>query len=155
MESFNYGARNYKRVREAYRIAVFAGGVISVCSFVLFQTIPRQLLAMFGDGSAEYFEFGEKTFRVMLFFTWLNFLQPITSTFFTSIGKAIKGVFLSMTRQILYLLPLILYLPTIWGIDGILRAGPIADVLSGITAVVMVWFEFKNIDKLAADRSAV
>jgi len=149
VESFNYGAGNYKRVKDAYRLAVLAGGVISACSFILFQTLPRQLLALFGEGSPEYFEFGVKTFRVMLFFTWLNFMQPITSTFFTSIGKAIKGVFLSMTRQILFLLPLILYLPTIWGIDGILRAGPIADVMSGITAVVMVWFEFRNIDKLA------
>ena len=83
----------------------------------------------------------------MLFFTWLNFLQPITSTFFTSIGKAIKGVFLSMTRQIIFLLPLILYLPTIWGIEGILQAGPIADCLSAVTAVLMVSVEFRKMHK--------
>jgi len=144
VESFNYGARNYKRVREAYRMAVTTGAIISLFSFVLFQTIPRQLMALFGEGSEQYFEFGVKTFRVMLFFTWLNFMQPITSTFFTSIGKAIKGVFLSMTRQILFLLPLILVFPRIWGIEGILLAGPIADILSGITAVVMVTAEFKK-----------
>ncbi len=144
VESFNYGAGNYKRVKDAYRLAVIAGGSISVCSFILFQTLPRQLLALFGEGSAEYFEFGVKTFRVMLLFTWLNFLQPITSTFFTSIGKAIKGVFLSMTRQIIFLLPLILFLPVIWGIDGILVAGPIADCLSGVTAVIMVICEFRK-----------
>lgn len=143
VESFNYGAKNYKRVRDAYRLASIAGGVISLCSFVLFQTVPRQLLGLFGEGSPEYFEFGVKTFRVMLFFTWLNFMQPITSTFFTSIGKAIKGVFLSMTRQILFLLPLILFLPTLWGIDGILVAGPIADLLAGVAAVLMVLFEFR------------
>lgn len=147
VESFNYGAKNYKRVKDAYRLAVIAGGAISVFSFVLFQTLPRQLLALFGEGTPEYFEFGVKTFRVMLLFTWLNFMQPITSTFFTSIGKAIKGVFLSMTRQILFLLPLIVFLPTIWGIDGILMAGPIADVMSGIAAVVMVFFEFRKMGK--------
>jgi len=125
-------------------LAVLAGGMISFGSFILFQTLPRQLLALFGEGTPEYFEFGVKTFRVMLFFTWLNFMQPITSTFFTSIGKAIKGVFLSMTRQILFLLPLILFLPTVLGIDGILMAGPIADVLSGVTAVLMVWAEFRK-----------
>jgi len=144
VESFNYGARNYKRVKDAYRLAIIAGGTISFCSFIIFQTLPRQLLALFGEGSPEYFEFGVKTFRVMLLFTWLNFMQPITSTFFTSIGKAIKGVFLSMTRQILFLLPLILFLPTLWGIDGILVAGPIADVLSGVTAVIMVVVEFRK-----------
>ena len=144
VESFNYGARNYKRVKDAYRLATITGGVISFGSFILFQTLPRQLLALFGEGTPEYFEFGVKTFRVMLFFTWMNFMQPITSTFFTSIGKAIKGVFLSMTRQILFLLPLILFLPAIWGIEGILIAGPIADVLSGITAVIMVIAEFRK-----------
>ena len=147
IESFNYGAKNYKRVKDAYRLAAIAGGVISMCSFILFQTIPRQLLALFGEGSAEYFEFGIKTFRVMLFFTWLNFMQPITSTFFTSIGKSIKGVFLSMTRQIIFLLPLILFLPTLWGIDGILVAGPIADCMAGVTAVIMVIYEFKKMGK--------
>ncbi len=144
VESFNYGASNYKRVKEAYRLAIIAGGLISLCSFVLFQTMPRQLLGLFGEGTPEYFEFGVKTFRVMLLFTWLNFMQPITSTFFTSIGKAIKGVFLSMTRQILFLLPLIIVLPKIWGIDGILVAGPIADCLAGVTAVVMVVAEFRK-----------
>lgn len=149
VESFNYGAKNYKRVKDAYRLAAMAGGLISVCSFILFQTMPRQLLGLFGEGSPEYFEFGVKTFRVMLFLTWLNFMQPITSTFFTSIGKAIKGVFLSMTRQIIFLVPLILYLPTIWGIDGILVAGPVADGMAGIAALIMVIIEFKNMEKKA------
>lgn len=149
VESFNYGAKNYKRVKDAYRLASMAGGLISVCSFIMFQTIPRQLLGLFGEGSPEYFEFGVKTFRVMLFLTWLNFMQPITSTFFTSIGKAIKGVFLSMTRQIIFLVPLILYLPTIWGIDGILVAGPIADGMAGIAALIMVIIEFRNMEKKA------
>lgn len=147
VESFNYGARNYKRVKDAYCLAAIAGGAISICSFVLFQTLPRQLLALFGEGSAEYFEFGVKTFRVMLFFTWMNFMQPITSTFFTSIGKSIKGVFLSMTRQIIFLLPLIIFLPTLWGIDGILVAGPIADCLAGVAAVMMVIVEFRKMGK--------
>uniref|UniRef100_UPI004055D255 MATE family efflux transporter n=1 Tax=Acetatifactor sp. TaxID=1872090 RepID=UPI004055D255 len=147
VESFNYGAKNFKRVREAYCLAAIAGGAISVCSFILFQTLPRQLLGLFGEGTPEYFEFGVKTFRVLLFFTWLNFMQPITSTFFTSIGKAIKGVFLSMTRQIIFLLPLILFLPTLWGIEGILVAGPIADGLAGITAVIMVMGEFRKMRK--------
>ncbi len=109
IESFNYGAKNYKRVREAYKMACIAGGSVSMVSFLLFQLFPRQILAAFGDGTASYFEFGEKYFRVFLFFTCLNFLQPITSTFFTSIGKAIKGVFLSLTRQIFFYFPCFLF----------------------------------------------
>lgn len=153
VESFNYGAKNYPRVKKAYQLAALTGAIISLCSFVLFQTMPRQLLALFGEGSDAYFEFGVKTFRVMLFFTWFNFMQPITSTFFTSIGKSIKGVFLSMTRQIIFLLPLILLLPTFWGIDGILVAGPVADCLAGICAVIMVIAEFRKMTKLSASQT--
>lgn len=152
VESFNYGAGNYSRVKKAYGLAALTGGTISVCSFLLFQTMPGQLLALFGEGSDAYFEFGIKAFRVMLFFTWFNFMQPITSTFFTSIGKSIKGVFLSMTRQILFLLPLILLLPTFWGIDGILVAGPIADCLAGICAVIMVILEFRKMTAQTLDK---
>lgn len=144
VESFNYGAKNYKRVKDAFRLAAMAGGIISLCSFILFQTCPRQLLSLFGNGTPEYFAFGIKTFRIMLLMTWMNFMQPITSTFFTSIGKSIKGVFLSMTRQILFLIPLIILFPRLWGIEGILVAAPVADFLAGITAVIMVVFEFRK-----------
>lgn len=148
IESFNYGARNYKRVKEAYKMACIAGGVVSMTSFLLFQIFPRQILAAFGDGTPEYFEFGTKYFRVFLFFTCLNFLQPITSTFFTSIGKSIKGVFLSLTRQILFLIPLLLILPRFFGIDGVVYAGPISDIVASATAVGMVLFEFKLMSKM-------
>ncbi|MBQ7775655.1 MAG: MATE family efflux transporter [Lachnospiraceae bacterium] len=151
IESFNYGAKNYTRVREAYRMACIAGGTISLVSFLLFQCFPRQILGMFGEGTEEYFAFGEQYFRVFLFFTCVNFLQPITSTFFTSIGKAIKGVFLSLTRQILFLLPLLLIMPALMGIDGILYAGPISDAVAAVIAVGMVAFEFRSMKRLETE----
>lgn len=81
-------------------------------------------------------------------------MQPITSTFFTSIGKAIKGVFLSLTRQILFLLPAIVILPLIMGIDGILYAGPIADLLAAVITVIMAAVEFRNMKKLPQENNA-
>ena len=110
IESFNYGARQYKRVKAAYRYAVIAGGTVSVIAFVIFQLFPHQLLALFGNGSKEYFEFGSFYFRIFMLMAWANFMQPISSTFFTSIGKANKGTFLSLTRQIIFLLPLMFFL---------------------------------------------
>ena len=134
-------------------MALFAGGAISLASFAMFQLIPRQIIALFGEGSAEYYEFGEKYFRIFMFFTCLNFLQPITTTFFTSIGKAIKGVILSMTRQIIFLLPLLVLLPMAIGIDGILYAGPIADLLAAVAAVLLVAFEMRNMKRLELQKS--
>lgn len=151
IESYNYGAKNYKRVKEAYRLALIVGFIISLIAFILFQTIPRQLISIFGDGSESYYDFGIKFFKIFLFFTWLNCIQPITSTFFTSIGKSIKGVFLSLTRQIILFIPFLIILPKFFGIDGIIYTGPIADLLSSIIAIVMVIAEFKSMDKLALE----
>ena len=149
IESFNYGARNYDRVKKAYKEAAAVGFCVSGLSFILFQTVPRQIIGLFGNGSEEYFRFGVSFFRTFLFFTWLNCLQPITSTFFTSIGKAKKGMFLSLTRQILFLLPLIVILPRLFGIEGILYAGPSADLAAAIAAIILAYIEFKDMDKKA------
>lgn len=144
IESYNYGAKKYDRVKKAYRLALTTGATISVIAFILFQIFPKQILSIFGTGTETYFEFGTRFFRIFLFFTWINCIQPISSTFFTSIGKAIKGVFLSLTRQILFFIPILLILPHILGgIDGVIYTGPVADLLSAVVAVVMTLYEFK------------
>lgn len=81
---------------------------------------------------------------IKLLFTVINFIQPITSNFYTAIGKPKGGVFLSLTRQIIFLLPLLIIMPKIVGIDGIMYSGPIADLLAGIVAISMVVIEFKR-----------
>lgn len=151
IESFNYGAKQFPRVRRAYLTAAILAGSVSLMSSLCFQTIPREIISFFGTGSEAYYEFGVNFFRLFLFFTWLNFLQPITSTFFTSIGKPLRGIFLSLTRQIIFLLPLILLLPRMMGIDGILYAGPTADLLSAVCAVVMAMMAFRDMRKLEAN----
>ena len=121
--SFNYGAGKYGRVKKAYRLALCASFVISMFAFFMFQVFPRQIIMLFGEGSEEYYQFAIRYFRVYMFFICLTFIQPITSNFFTAIGKPVKGVFLSLTRQIIFLIPLILILPRFMGLDGILYAG--------------------------------
>ena len=147
VESFNYGAKNYDRVRKAFSLAATSGVIISIVSFVLFQIFPRQILGLFGTGEPEYFEFGVRFFRIFLFFIWLDALQPITSTFFTSIGKPAKGIFLSLTRQIIFFIPLLLILPRFMGIEGCIYCGPIADFLSAVVTIIMAFLEFKNMPK--------
>ena len=136
--SFNYGAEKYDRVKKAYLQAISAGFVLALGAFFLFQFAPRQIISIFGDGSEEYFRFAVNYFRIFLFFTFLNFMQPITSNFFTAIGKPKRGMFLSLTRQILFLLPLLLILPLIFGIDGLMYAGPIADFAAGMVAIILI-----------------
>lgn len=149
IESYNYGARNYGRVRKAYFLALWIGAGISVVAFAMFMIFPVEILSLFGkDEEPIYYEFGAKFFRIFLLFTWLNCIQPITSTFFTSIGKPIKGVFLSLTRQIIFFLPLLIILPLFFQIDGLLYTGPVADFISAIVCIAMLAHEFKNMKKL-------
>lgn len=145
--SFNYGARKYERVKKAYRTAITYGVIVSAIALIAFQVFPRQIVSIFGSGSEAYYDFAVKYFRIFLLFTFLNCFQPISSNFFTAIGKPKKGIFLSLTRQILFLLPLIVILPIFMGIDGIMYAGPIADFIAGIVAITMIYFEFKYIGR--------
>ena len=149
IESFNYGAGRFDRVKHTYMMALKAAGIISVLSFVLFQTCPRALLGIFGSGSEEYYALGVKFFRIFLFFTWLNCIQPVTSQFFASVGKPGKGMFVSLTRQIIFFLPALVVLPMIFGMDGILYVAPIADILAAAVAALMVAGEFRDMSKRA------
>lgn len=142
--SFNYGAGKYDRVKEAYKKAITSGLFLSVLAFLMFQFAPRQIISIFGDGNELYYQFAVNYFRIFLMFTFINCLQPITSNFLTSIGKPGQGVFLSLTRQIIFLLPLILVMPLVMGIDGIMYAGPVADCMAGLAAILMVTREFKR-----------
>lgn len=142
--SYNYGAKQFPRVRKAFFQTNGIGFVISLFAFAVFQIFPEPIIRLFGEGSPEYIEFAVSYFRVFLFFTFLNFIQPITSNTFTAIGKPKTGMVLALTRQILFLLPLIVILPLFIQMDGILYAGPVADGLAAVISAVMVFKELNQ-----------
>ncbi len=144
--SFNYGAQNYARVKKTYLTAVRIIMIISVLAFLCFQIFPRPIVSIFGSGSEEYFHFAERYFRIYMLMTFINGIQPLTSNFFTAIGKAKKGILMSLTRQIIFLLPLILLFPLFFGIDGVMYAGPIADTAAAILAVAFILREFRQMN---------
>lgn len=151
---FNYGAQLYSRVRDTLKKEIITVTAIFSAAFICFQLIPRQIVSIFGEGSAAYFHFAERYFRIYLFMVFINGLQPIVSNFFSSIGKSLKGMFLSLTRQILFLLPLILLLPVFLGIDGVMYAGPIADGIAAVTAFFLGRHEFIQIRKLETSQDS-
>ena len=150
--SYNYGAVKYERVKSTYKKAVTAAIGISIVAFLLFQLMPRQIIGIFGSGSEEYFLFAEKFFRIYMFFTFMNGIQPITANTFTSIGKAGKGIFLSLTRQIIFLLPLLIILPFFIGIEGVMFSAPIAD---GVAAVLCIFFIVKEFKQMGEKKEKV
>lgn len=142
---FNYGAKEYARVRETFRLAAMAASFVSVLSFFAFQLFPREIISLFGRGNEAYFQFAERYFRVFLLMAFANGIQPVVGNFFTYIGKAEKGIFITLTRQILFFLPLIFILPLFWGMDGIMASGPLADATAALAAAFMVRGELKSL----------
>ena len=147
--SFNYGAGKYKRVKEAYLKAVLTATIVSTTGFILLQLFPEQILSLFGkENDPAYLRFGVRLLKIFLMGMALNGIQPVTTTFFTAIGKAIKGTFIALTRQVIFLVPLVILLPMFFGIDGIMYAGPIADTSAFLLAIILVVFDFRRIRRL-------
>ena len=148
---YNYGARKYTRVREILSLTLKSAFVISIVAFAIFQIFPVQIISVFGSGSELYFKYGTKYMRIFLFFIFLNGIQGAITLFLTSIGRAFQGAVLSLVRQIISLLPLLIILPYFMGVDGIMFAFPIADLVAFIVSVIILKKEMKRIPKLDED----
>ena len=144
---FNYGAKNFKRVRDTLKLAILSSFIFSLFAFALFMFAPRPLISLFGEGNELYYEFGVKYLRVFLFFTFLNGIQIASTTFFQAIGKAVKGAILSLIKQVIFLLPLLVVLPMFMGVDGCMFAAPISDFIAFVSAAIMLYFELKRMPK--------
>ena len=149
--SFNRGAGKNDRVKKTYKLAVSCNTIISTIAFIIFQLFPRQIISIFGSGSPEYFRFSINFFRIFLFMTFLDGIQPITSTFCTVIGEPNKGTFLSLTRQVICFIPIMIVLPYIFhnfgylGIDGMMYVAPISDFLAAVLSLIVIKKVFKKL----------
>lgn len=144
---FNYGAKNYHRVRETMRLLLKVTFCIATILFIIFQVFPKQIISLFGKGDKLYFEFATKYMRIFLMFISLNSIQVSTATFFPSIGKAIKGAIVSLAKQLIFLFPLLLILPKFFGLDGVIYATPLTDLLAFSVAIIFLINEFKHMPK--------
>lgn len=152
--SFNMGAGEYRRVRDTYKIAVTATTILSVIAFILFQLFPDQITNIFGSGDELYYQFSSEYLKTYLGAVFLFGFQPITVNYFTSIGNVRQGIILSVSRQGLFLILLILILPVFFGLNGILYAGPIAETLAFLLSITMAHASFKRLKRLEAEKAA-
>ena len=151
---FNYGAKQFGRVKETFIKAATAATVVAFIAFLCFQFFPRQIMGMFGGGTDEYFIFAEKYFKTYMFFTFLYGFENVTTNFLTSMGKAKLSMFSSLTRQLLFLIPMIILLPRIFGIEGALYAGPISDVLGICLSITIIVTQMRQLTRLEKEHSA-
>lgn len=141
---YNLGAKNYQRVKGTYYRAFAAAFAIGVLFFTALQLFPRQIVSIFGTGSDLYFEFAEKYLKIYMMFVFFQNIQPVTVTYFSATDNPRQGLLVSLSRQGLFLIPLLIILPKYMGIHGILAASPISDTLAFIVSVTMVLISFRK-----------
>lgn len=145
--SYNYGARNGKRVKQAYLLALAAASLLNIIGFVIFQVRPEWIINIFGQENELYNEFARICFRVFLFFVFTCGVTIVSGVFLQAIGQRVKASLVLMSRQILVYLPLLFILPRFYGLMGIVYTGAIADCVAFLIAVVVTYCTLKK-DKI-------
>lgn len=146
---YNYGAGKLDRVFLTLKKVLCISLIISTTAFLLFQLVPNKLILLFGQGNDLYIEFACLAFRIYLMLVICNGIQVPSGIFFQAIGKSGRSAVLSLSRQIIFLIPGMVILGHFYGIKGVLYAGPIADLLAFILSVTFLSIEVKNLKKLS------
>ncbi|MFG6319617.1 MAG: MATE family efflux transporter [Clostridia bacterium] len=153
---YNYGAEKYDRVKSTLKRILTLSVLVSAVAFILFQTIPEKLISIFGSSDDPlYSEFACLSFRIYLALCILNGVQIPSGIFFQAIGKSVKSAILSLSRQIILLIPSMIILSNIFGIKGVLYSGPCADAIAFLISVTLLVLEIKNLGKKHTASSAL
>lgn len=146
--SFNYGAKNYRRARETGAWAIGAVLSFSFVVFLAFQLFPREITLLFGRyENPAYYDFAERYFRVFMMLVCVSGMQITVGNFFTALGKPWMSVLISAARQIVSLPILLLVLPQIFGLGGVLYAGPVADGICAVMAFALFISAWRSMEK--------
>lgn len=152
---YNYGAGKYDRVKKTLKTVLGCSVIISTIAFILFQAIPEQLISIFGSGDENYMEFACIAFRTYLLLCICNGIQIPAGIFFQAIGKSVKSAILSLSRQVLFLIPAMIILGKIFGLQGVLYSGPVADGLAFAVAVILLIVELRKLGKKKVESKAL
>ena len=150
IQGYNYGAKKYSRALRAYTLAVIAATGICVAGVIVCQLFPARIVTLFApQGSPELMRFTVWSLRVLMICFVFNGFQVVSANFFVVTGRPKISIFLSMLRQCIVLIPCILIFGRIWGLWGIIAAGPVADGVSVLVTGIMIGFELRKLRILA------
>lgn len=141
---YNYGAKNYKRVLEVMKLGIYAATLISVLGFVIVQLFATQIIRLFND-NPELIATGATGLRISLVMLPIIGFQIIGANYFQAAGKAGYAIFLSMSRQVIILIPAITILPRFFGLEGVWAAMPSADIVSALLTGTYLLLEWRRL----------
>ena len=139
---YNYGAGKFDRVIEALKLAIFAATAVVIVGFAIIQVFPVQIIRLFED-NPDLISFGSRALRIFLIFLPIIGFQIVSANYFQAVGKPKHAMFLSLSRQVIILIPAVLILPRFFALDGVLIAGPVADLCSSLITGFWLWRELK------------
>lgn len=143
---FNYGAGNWERVKHTLRIGIWVGVIITTVGFLVTEIFPNEVSRLFTVEQV-LIDIARRGFRVYFMFFPLVGCQIIIQNYFQSIGKPAYSIFLSLTRQLLFLIPLLLILPPMMGVDGVWGAMCGSDLIAFFTAIITLVVIQKRLNK--------
>ena len=146
---YNYGAGNGQRVRQIFKTMMLAEAVVGLVSMLAFQLFPVQIISLFGSESDLYNQFATYAFRIYLSTILLCCIHKSISIFLQSLGKPVQSMLLSLLRDFILCVPLILIFPMFVepGVMGPLYSAPIADVVTLLVAGVMMAGVLKKLNQ--------
>ncbi len=144
---FNKGANQPKRVRKTFLVAAASATTVAVLGWLVCQLFPGAILSLFGTEDPQFNLFAERCLRIYMLGIFAAGFQVVSTSYFQSTGQPLKASILSMLRQLLLLIPLILILPLRFGLSGILYAGPAADIISAIVVSQFIIHELRKLNK--------
>jgi len=143
---FNYGAQRFDRVKEALKSGVIVATVIATLGFVAIRLFPEQLMSLFNSQDPEFIVFGAYAMGISMIFVPVIGLQMIVAGYFQATGKPKQAMILTLSRQVLFLIPALFILPKYFKLTGILVAIPLADFLSFAISGIWLLAELKNLN---------
>lgn len=147
---YNYGAKKLERVKETFRIVLTSTIIVGLISTLVFELCPSFVISLFGAQDELYMEFAVLTFRIFLMFVTLTCTIKMCSIFFQAVGKPINAAIVSLARDIIFFVPLVIILPNFMGVTGALWAAPVADVIGILVTIILLSVFFKNLNKEVA-----
>ena len=150
---YNYGAGHFHRMKHAYYLAVAAASVVALISTAVGDLIPDLWARAFTTSEA-LIDTTVNAFHLGFWAFWLVGYQVISTTFFQSIGKAGKSIFLSLARQVIFLIPLMLLLPRTMQLDGVWLAFPLGDVAATVCTVALIIYQWRIFARIPANPSS-
>lgn len=144
---FNYGAKQFHRVKDAWFLAMKSATWVGVISFIVVQVFPGEIIRLFNNENKELFQIGVKGLRIFTLMLPVVGYQVIVSSYFQSIGKAGIAMFLTLLRQVIVLTPLLFILPKFFDLTGVWMAGPVSDFVSACIVLFVTLREVKLLNK--------